>query len=158
MTAARKKDTPIPHPDAVKESLYAFFESHSEVILAYLFGSYITKKTGSFHDIDIAVLVTSERLEAFDRSSPYGYAAYLNTELIHLLKYNRVDLAILNHAPPLLLRRVIGEGMLVFCRSESDRIRFEVASLKRHADTAYLRTIKRHYMRQRIKKGKASYA
>jgi len=154
MTEGRKK----PSPEVVKESLHAFFENHPEVILAYLFGSYITRKTGSFNDIDIAVLVVPERLEELDRSSPYGYAAYLNTELAHLLKYNRVDLTILNHAPPLLLRRVIGEGMLVFCRSEADRIRFEVASLKRYADTAHLRTIKRHYMRQRIKKGNASYA
>lgn len=157
MTAGRKKDT-LPPPDAVKESLHAFFENHPEVILAYLFGSYITRKTGSFNDIDIAVLVVPERLEELDRSSPYGYSAYLNAELAHLLKFNRVDLTILNHAPPLLLRRIIGEGILVFCRSEADRIRFEVASLKRYADTAHLRKIKRHYMRQRIKKGKASYA
>ncbi|MGA1794647.1 MAG: type VII toxin-antitoxin system MntA family adenylyltransferase antitoxin [bacterium] len=158
MTAARKRDTPPPPPDAVKELLHAFFENHPEVILAYLFGSFITRKTGSFNDIDIAVLVIPERLEELDRSSPYGYAAYVIAELAHLLKYDRIDLTILNRAPPLLLRRVIGEGMLVFCRSESDRVRFEVASLKRYADTAHLRTIKRHYMRQRIKKGKASYA
>jgi predicted nucleotidyltransferase len=142
----------------IKESLRAFFGNHPEVILAYLFGSYLRSKTGLFHDIDIAVFVTPGHLEEIDHVSPYGYRALLSTELAHVLRYNQVDIVILNHASPLLSRQVIGTGNLVFCRSETDRIRFEVSSLKYYADTAHLRKIKRLYMKKRIQKGLAAYA
>ncbi len=75
-----------------------------------------------------------------------------------MLKYAQVDLVLLNQAPPLLLRQIIGKGKLVFCRSETARIRFEIMSLKRHADTAHIRKIKRFYMNERIEKGMAAYA
>ena len=88
---------------------------------------------------------------------PYGYHSFLTAEVIHLLKFDRVDVVILNNAPPLLLRRVIGTGKLLFYRSESDRIRFEIVSLKRYSDTAQIRKIKRLYMERRMEKGLSAY-
>jgi predicted nucleotidyltransferase len=128
------------------------------VVLVYLFGSYLNRNSGQFHDIDIAVFANPDNLEVLDREMPYGYGAFLCTELAHILKCNLVDVVLLNYASPLLTHRVIDTGRLIYCRSETDRVRFEVTSLKRYADTAYIRKIKRLYMKQRIEKGLAAYA
>ena len=144
-------------PVGAEEVLQAFFKNHKEVILAYLFGSFVNGKNGRFHDIDIGVLLDPEAEEVLDREMPYGYQSLLGTDIIRQLKYNLVDVVILNHASPLLLHRVIGTGKLIFCRSESQRMRFEVRSLKRYSDTEQIRKIKRSYMEQRIKKGLSAY-
>ena len=141
-----------------EDALRTFFPDRSEVLLAYLFGSYLTSTEGTFQDIDIAVYLLPHALEELNRTTPYGYRAFLTVRLAHLLKYNAVDLMLLNTAPPLLQRRVIAGGRLVFCRSEMDRIRFEVAALRRYAETAHLRRIKRIHMKERIEKGLTAYA
>jgi hypothetical protein len=140
-----------------ERSLRAFFEEREEIRLAYLFGSYFTGTPSFFHDIDVGVLVMPDRLRSLDRELPYGYRVDLTMKLEKVLRYNPVDLVLLNGAPPLLKRRIIGTGKLVFCRSETERIGFEVASLKEHADTAHIRRIKRFHMNQRIEKGLAAY-
>jgi predicted nucleotidyltransferase len=141
----------------VEETLQAYFKNRSEVVLVYLFGSFVKSTTGRFHDIDIAVLVTPGLEKELDQEMAYGYGACLNAEVAHVLKYGSIDLILLNHAPPLLLRQVISTGKLIFCQSEMARIRFEVASLKRYSDTQHIRRIKRLYMKQRIEKGLLAY-
>jgi len=152
-----KKNSSKRYLESIEKTLQAFFSEGPEVVLAYLFGSCLNRIPAPFHDIDIAVFVIPDRLRALDRALPYGYRAGLSAKLAKILKYDPVDVVLLNHAPPLLLRQVIATGKLVFCRSEADRIGFEVASLKRHADTAHIRRIKRFYMNQRIEKGLAAY-
>jgi predicted nucleotidyltransferase len=144
-------------PLGAEEVLQTFLKNHKEVILAYLFGSFVDRENGRFHDIDIGVLLDPESEEVLDRETPYGYQSFLSTEIAHKLKYDLVDVVILNHASPLLLRRIIRTGKLIFCRSESQRMRFEVRSLKRYSDTEQIRKIKRFYMEQRIKKGLSAY-
>ena len=75
----------------------------------------------------------------------------------HLLKHNLVDLVIMNKATPLLAYQVIHNGLLLFSRSEDLRIKFEINSLKRHADTKRLREIKSIYSRKRAEKGISAY-
>ena len=151
-----KKNSSKRYLESIEETLQVFFSEVPEVVLAYLFGSSLNRTAG-FHDIDIAVFVIPDRLRALDQALPYGYRADLSAKLANILRYDPVDVVLLNHCPPLLLRQVIGTGKLVFCRSEADRIHFEVASLKRHADTGHIRKIKRFYMNQRIEKGLAAY-
>ena len=81
----------------------------------------------------------------------------MTVELMNLLKYNLIDLVILNKCTPVLAYQVIHHGMLLFARSEKTRIEFEVSSLKRHADTKHLRNIKRIYSEKRIEKGLSAY-
>jgi len=152
-----KKVLPGGLPDSIEEVLRDFFAGRAEVLLSYMFGSYLAKSTRRFHDIDIAVLVLPERVEALHQSTPYGYEAYMISELAHLLKYSSIDLVVLNNGSPLLQRQVITKGKLLFGRSESERIRFETFALQRYADTAHLRKIKRLYMKKRIKKGLDAY-
>ncbi len=143
--------------EAVEETLKGYMESRAEIVLAYLFGSFLEKGQRPVHDIDIAIVVVPDLFEKMDSVTPFGYRAWMSTELCRLLKSNFVDLVLLNQATPLLCKRVIKTGKLIFCRSEAERVRFQVSSLKRFADTAHLRQIKRRYMKQRIAKGLAGY-
>jgi predicted nucleotidyltransferase len=144
--------------ESVAKALNNFFTNRKEVVLAYLFGSIMEKRSRPIHDIDIAVLVAPDQLYSLNQDAPYGYSAEMNAKLAHLLQCEKIDLVILNEASPLLLRKVIGKGMIIYCAAEVERIKFEVAALKKHADTANLREIKRLYMRKRIEKGLAAYA
>ena len=115
-------------------------------------------KSRPVHDIDVGVLVAPDQYKSMDQTDPYGYTAQMNVEIAHILKCDKIDLVILNQAPPLLLREIVGKGKSVYCRSEVERSNFETAALKKHADTAHLREIKRTYMRKRIEKGLSAYA
>lgn len=143
---------------SIEGVLQGFLSERKEILLAYLFGSIVRRQRGAVHDIDIGILVDLGQIDALDKETPYGYRAYMICELEHLLRFTPVDLIILNHAPPLLLKTVVSTGKLIFSRSERDRVCFEVTSLKRYADTAHLRNIKRHYMSLRIRKGFSAYA
>jgi predicted nucleotidyltransferase len=143
--------------ESVCRILASFMQTQEEIVLAYLFGSLVNRKRGPVHDIDIAVLISADRLSALDRSEPYGIRARLIVEIAGLLGTDKIDLVLLNQASPVLLRQVIGKGRLIYCLSEQERIRFEISSLKRYADTAHLRNIKRLYRRKRIEKGMDAY-
>lgn len=143
--------------EKIMENLTRFLLAKKEIILAYLFGSTLRGMIGGRHDIDIAVLLTAEAFEALVNAPSYKYEAELNAELIHLLKHNRLDLVILNRATPLLAYEVIHNGVLLFSRSEDQRVQFEVSSLRRHSDTKHLRRIKEIYTKERSKEGLSAY-
>lgn len=128
-----------------------------EVLLAYLFGSALQGKFGKDHDIDIGLFLNPEKYASLDEGNPYGYQAEMIVELMNLLKYDLIDLVILNKCTPVLAYQVIHHGVLLFSRSEKTRIDFELSSLKRHADTKHLRNIKRVYAEKRIEKGLSAY-
>jgi predicted nucleotidyltransferase len=149
-----KRNHPI---NDVEETLSEFFKNRQEVQLAYLFGSFVTGSKRRFQDLDIAILVSHKFLEDYDKKNPYGYEAAIGTELAHALKYDPVDILILNQAPPVINRQVIITGKLIYCESEKIRINFEISTLKRYADTEPIRRIKRFYMNKRIEKGLSAY-
>ena len=144
--------------ESVGRTLKKYMQSREEIVLAYLFGSLVNREKGSVHDIDVAVLVSPDLLSALDKAEPYGYRAKLIAEIAGLLGTDKIDLVLLNQASPVLLRQIIGKGRLIYCLSEQERFRFEISSLKRYADTAHLRNIKRLYRRKRIEKGMSAYA
>jgi uncharacterized protein len=143
--------------EELKKELADFFSVKEEVVLAYLFGSCLQRTFGKEQDIDIALLLDSNFYESMDKGKSYGYQAETIVELMNLLKYNPIDLVILNQCTPVLAYQVIHHGVLLFARSEESRIHFEVSSLKRHADTKHLRDIKRVYSGKRIEKGLGAY-
>jgi predicted nucleotidyltransferase len=143
--------------EELKEKLAGFFRMKEEVSLAYLFGSSLQGKSGKDHDIDIGLFLNPRLYESLDEGNPYGYKAEMIVELMNLLKYDLIDLVILNKCTPVLAYQVIHHGTLLFARSEKTRIQFELTSLKRHADTKHLRNIKRVYSGKRIEKGLSAY-
>ncbi|MBA7555625.1 hypothetical protein ES705_48301 [subsurface metagenome] len=127
-------------------TLNRVFQKRDEVRVVYLFGSRARGTVSNFSDIDIGVLLN----EGFVKESVYGYRADLTAELISLLRTDKVDLVVLNHAPPLLAHRVVRDGIVLHCKDESERIAFEVKMLNRFLDTAPLRERQNEYLKKSV--------
>ena len=115
---------------ALVETLRAFFEPRREVLEAYLFGSAATGSAQRHSDIDVAVYVNDPSPPA----SALGYPAELTSELMSTLRTNRVDLVILNEAPPLLYHRVLRDGVRVLSRNLAATTTREGQALSRYCD------------------------
>ena len=92
--------------------LRAFLEPREEVLEAYLFGSAAAGSAQAHSDVDVAVYLREPRPPA----SAFGYVADLTAALMHALRINRVDVVVLNEAPPLLYHRVLRDGVRILSR------------------------------------------
>jgi uncharacterized protein len=122
-----------------------------EVLAAYIFGSVATGRTRPNSDVDIAVLLRDN----IRPSAMFRFRLRLITELGSVLYHPDVDVVILNEAPPLLAHRVLSKGKLVFERSASARIRFQVMTANRYADLVpafetYIRYLKKSVRERQI--------
>lgn len=122
--------------DSIVKALQRYFGNRAEIEVAYLFGSVAQNRSGPLSDVDIAVLLDEERIDA--SLYPYGYNAHLLTDLVKLLQTNRVDLVVLNDAPLLLRHRILYGGRLICAKNEDRRIRFHVGTINRINDFKYL--------------------
>jgi hypothetical protein len=116
------------------EDLEGVFESHERIALVYLFGSIARGVETKMSDIDLAVLIRDPPRELLD------YYLELLDELSNVLG-DRVDLVLLNYAPPLLRHQVIKHGRVLYCKDEEERVRFETRSEKEYYD------LRPHYQR-----------
>ena len=86
-----------------------------EVLSAYLFGSHSSGTNHAESDIDVAVLVDREaRPTRVDRDR---LRIDLGSALISTLGVNRIDVVSLEDVPPELGRRIVTEGLRVYCAS-----------------------------------------
>ncbi|HEX6899160.1 MAG TPA: nucleotidyltransferase domain-containing protein [Thermoanaerobaculia bacterium] len=102
---------------------------------AWLFGSAARGEAGPLSDVDVAVLlspsiapetrleITAALWEALERRCP------------------RVDLVILEEAPPALRHRVFRDGILLVERDERRRVAFETRAIQEYLDFQYLSEI-----------------
>jgi len=122
--------------DSIIKTLQGYFRNRGEIEVAYIFGSVALNESNSLSDIDLAVILNEEKINA--GLYPYGHKAHLLSDLMQLLKTNRVDLVILNDAPPLLKHRVLYFGKLICANDEARRIRFQVDTINEYNDFKYL--------------------
>jgi predicted nucleotidyltransferase len=113
----------------------ALARAGAPVECAWLFGSAARGEAGPLSDVDVAVLleesvpaaarleVAAGLIEALERSSP------------------RIDLVVLNEAPPALRHRVIRDGVLLVERDLRRRIDFEVRSLREALDFQHVTAV-----------------
>jgi predicted nucleotidyltransferase len=111
-------------------SLAAALEPRAEVLEAYLFGSLATGAAHAHSDIDVAVYLADPQ----PASSPFGYAADLAADLMAALKTSRVDVVLLNDAPPLLYHRVLRDGHRILSRDLRATTTREGYALSRYCD------------------------
>ncbi len=96
--------------------------SHPEVTSVYLFGSHAEGRAHHQSDVDLGVLLDMDRMptarERFDAR------VMLGSELSSVLGENQIDLLILNDIPPLLGRKIVSDGIQVFCARPADDFAF----------------------------------
>jgi predicted nucleotidyltransferase len=101
-----------------------------EVLEAYLFGSAATDTALAHSDVDVAVFLADPR----PAGSAFGYAADLAAVLMAALGTNRVDVVVLNGAPPLLYHRVLRDGQRILSRDLRSTTTREGYALSRYCD------------------------
>jgi predicted nucleotidyltransferase len=119
-----------PPDHALIEKLAAALSPRAEILEAYLFGSAARGATQAHSDIDVAVYLAGMPASP----SPFGYVAELTTALMAALETNRVDLVVLNTAPPLLYHRVLRDGIRIFSRDLRATTTREGRALSRYCD------------------------
>ena len=103
--------------------------NHHEVILSYLFGSYVLGNKNEFSDIDIGILLDRE----FKR--PHLYQVDLSLEIEKEFDNKiEIDLCILNNATPRFLYNVIKNGYIVYSKDDTIQHEFEIRILYEYLD------------------------
>ncbi|MBI3961922.1 MAG: nucleotidyltransferase domain-containing protein [Deinococcus sp.] len=136
--------------DALVSQLRAYLQGQPEVRFAHLFGSQATGRANVLSDVDVAVLVDQGCLAA----GPYGYRAALIAELSQVLGTQAVDLVVLNTASPTLRFQVIRYGQLLFARSDTERVEFQVRTFNEYQDARHLFREHQARLRERLATGR----
>lgn len=116
-----------PH---IMKLLGDYFVAKHDVLLSFLFGSYVSKKMNAFSDIDIGVLFSKY---------PGIYAINdIKEDLTGLLKKN-IDLVALNEASPIIRMQIIKKGVIVFQRHKNEFSIFYGNTVKQYDDLKIIR-------------------
>jgi predicted nucleotidyltransferase len=111
--------------EKIFEDISLALNRHKEIVLAYIFGSFVQSDT--FSDIDLAVL-TDRELEA-----PLDFELKLEIELEDVVHYP-VDVRILNRAPLSFCQNVIRYGRVILERDANLHADFMGKILKQYFD------------------------
>lgn len=113
---------------SLAKELEEFFRRSGEpgCVSAYLFGSMADDRAHRESDIDVGVLLSRDRYPTPRKR--FDERVRLSARLVQELKHELLDVVILNDAPPLLGRRIITDGIRVFCAD-------------READHAFVRDV-----------------
>jgi predicted nucleotidyltransferase len=144
--APRAAHAAILSPVDIDARIRLALEDRVDIRLAYLFGSCASGTARRGSDVDVAIL--------FDHL-PTPASLDRLTEDLGAAAERRVDLVVLNAAPPLLAREVIARGRLIMCRDEDERVRFVTRTTARYQDTAHLRRVQYAYLRERAEAHRA---
>ena len=126
---ATAKDAMIAVPH-LTERLAELLDPRGEILEAYLFGSHARGQAQPHSDIDVAVYVDDARAD----DTGYGYRANLTTDLMAGLRFNDVDVVVLNRAPPLLYHRVLRDGVRLLARDLRATTTREGRAVSRYCD------------------------
>ncbi|MBM3710395.1 MAG: nucleotidyltransferase domain-containing protein [Actinobacteria bacterium] len=123
--------------ELIKETLNDYFKDRHEILFAYIFGSTVTGTANKLSDIDIAIFINEKKIN--EKDYRYGYQAEILTDLMKILKTDKVDLVILNYATTLLKHRVIYFGKLIYSIDEEERVKFQVNTINKYMDYKMLK-------------------
>ncbi|MHB0980782.1 MAG: type VII toxin-antitoxin system MntA family adenylyltransferase antitoxin [Thermoleophilia bacterium] len=142
----------LPSVETLADRLRAFCVGQDDIVAAYLFGSAAAGRPGPLSDVDVAVLLDAPEAAAPERIAG-SRQADLSARLPTALGAPRVDVVILNSAPAALAFRVVGGGRVVVGGDSPERVRFEVALLRRYVDYLPLEREYTRSMRERVSRG-----
>ena len=111
-------------------SLKNLFTRRQEILLAFLFGSFATKRMRPASDVDMGILFkTVPDMEAING---------LSGELASILK-KEVDLVVLNYASPVLKMQILKNGMLLYASDKKYFHLFFVDTVNQYDDLKRIR-------------------
>lgn len=82
------------------------------------------------------------------------YRLKLLGDLGSALRRRDVEVVILNEAPPLLAHRILSQGKLVFERSASARVEFQVKTASRYLDLVPMLETHIRYLKKSVREGR----
>ena len=139
-----------PEFSPTKRAVARCVSRRREIQAAYIFGSVATRRARADSDVDVAVL--------FDRrvrpARMLTYRLKLMADLGSALRRPDVEVVILNEAPPLLAHRILSKGKLVFERSASARVRFQVRTASRYLDLIPMFETQIRYLKRSRRQGR----
>ena len=122
--------------------LESYFKNKTEIILTYVFGSFLKGDLHEESDLDIAVF--------FRRILDVQEQLKIQADLTKLSGYE-VDLAILNDASPIFIRQVLEKGHEIYCGDETAKNLFIIRVLNEYDDLKYFRrSIEENILKGRI--------
>lgn len=122
-----------------------------DVQVAYVFGSQARGTAGPLSDVDVAVLLDEDASVA---RATGDRELMLRDAVAETAGTSRVDVVVLNHAPPSLAYRVLAHGKLLLSRDERRRVQHWVHTVDRYLDMAPLREVFDAGLRQRLREGR----
>ncbi len=113
----------------LESRLAAALTALTEVELACLFGSHAAGRARPESDIDVGIQVSAEVA-----GDEHAALARLFDRLGAVARSDRLDLVLLNSAPPLLRHRILATGRLLFARRPEARVRFATRTIRDYRD------------------------
>lgn len=141
---------PPPEFSPTRRAVARCVSRRKEIQAAYIFGSVATRRARADSDVDVAVLVDRRVRPAHMLT----YRLKLMADLGSALLRPDVEVVILNEAPPLLAHRILSKGKLVFERSASARVRFQVRTASRYFDLIPMFETQIRYLKKSRREGR----
>lgn len=139
----------IPDRDELIRAVRDALEPVPDVLAAFLFGSQASGRARADSDVDVAVLLDRDAAAEEPRALTRRLVAALGTTLAA----DRVDLVVLNGAPPALAFQVLAHGLLAFTRDPAALHEFRVRTYSAHADFEPTERFFREVTKRRALKG-----
>jgi len=133
-------------------ALRRVLQRRREISAAYLYGSYATGRPNPHSDVDIAVVLRERCGRRATRPGP-TYEVDLGNALGAAIGHDRVEVVVLNDAPPLLAWEAVRRGRRIYARDGDAVRRFELRVRQRYLDTAHLRAIQDQHLRSIVARG-----
>lgn len=130
------------------DSIKNVLEKDSDILFTYLYGSCAYEEAPMGGDIDIAIYLKPMEMEGY-----LWEEEKITSDLITTLRYDRIDLRILNVCPFWMQYEVIKEGILLFVKDQIARINFEEKVMNEYFKFKPLLEEYRQLLSLRIKSG-----
>ena len=114
-----------------KEASTTVFKKHSEIIIAYIYGSTIQNTVHKFSDIDVGLVLSPN----FEPQALYSIGIQYELEtLIKTITNRLIDVRILNGSSPRFLNQAVSRGVQIYCSDQDFKDEFEIRVLHAYLD------------------------